>query len=190
MDNNQLNNSAVLKKRYNPLKDANFWVAFVLGSGPVIFLLIYKGFIFQSPVIINLIFLITWEVWIILRKGRKGSLLLGFLIAAGIAIISFFPIREIENKRQEKQIEQVKEKINQQIQLELEKMKNSSNAEQSKELINCPGPYRIIASDGNCKWSCSQGTMPGDSNECVCKPGYIETGKDSLGRRICEVVNK
>jgi len=146
MENNQSNNNVALEKRYNPLKDANFWVAFVLGGGPAIFLLIYKGFIFQSPVIINLVFLITWEAWIILKKGKKGSLVFGFFIAIIIAVVSFFPIREIENQRQKKQIEQAQENIKQQIQLELEKMKNSSsNQAKDARIIADMGQVRAAA---------------------------------------------
>ncbi len=50
----------------------------------------------------------------------------------------------------------------------------------------CPKPYHVITSDDRCVWSCSTGTTPDSaSNECVCKPGYTQTGTDSFGRRTC-----
>ncbi len=53
----------------------------------------------------------------------------------------------------------------------------------------CPAPYHVVAPDGRCVWSCSEGTTPDKkTNECVCKPGLKETGKDQFGRRICTKV--
>ena len=50
----------------------------------------------------------------------------------------------------------------------------------------CPAPYRVQTSDGRCVWSCSQGTQPDPaSDECVCQPGFTETGQDQFGRRVC-----
>ena len=63
-----------------------------------------------------------------------------------------------------------------------------SNVERDNIIkINCPSPYRLMTDDGRCLWSCYPGSTPGANNECVCKPGYVETGKDKLGRRICEL---
>ena len=50
---------------------------------------------------------------------------------------------------------------------------------------NCPGPYHVLTNDGRCVWSCSAGTQPGASGECECQPGYVETGQDNFGRRVC-----
>ena len=50
---------------------------------------------------------------------------------------------------------------------------------------DCPGPYHVLANDGRCVWSCSQGTQPGPSGECECQPGLVETSQDQLGRRVC-----
>ncbi|MFH1256948.1 MAG: dockerin type I domain-containing protein, partial [Candidatus Diapherotrites archaeon] len=50
----------------------------------------------------------------------------------------------------------------------------------------CPKPYHGISPDGRCVWSCSEGTTPDTaSNECICKEGYVETGTDQFGRRVC-----
>lgn len=59
----------------------------------------------------------------------------------------------------------------------------------TQESKACPVPYLVINAAGNCVWSCSQGTVPGSNGECECKAGYSETGKDSLGRRICEIIS-
>lgn len=59
-------------------------------------------------------------------------------------------------------------------------MSFSSNA-------SCKGPYHVLAPDGRCVWSCSEGTTPGKVApfECVCKPGFKETSTDRFGRRVC-----
>jgi len=50
----------------------------------------------------------------------------------------------------------------------------------------CEPPYHGLSPEGNCVWSCGQGTQPDSlSNECVCQPGLIEVGTDEFGRRIC-----
>jgi len=54
----------------------------------------------------------------------------------------------------------------------------------------CPGPYHTTNANGFCGWSCSVGTTPSTSGECECQTGYSETGKDSFGRRVCEIIEK
>lgn len=53
----------------------------------------------------------------------------------------------------------------------------------------CPSPYRAVASDGRCVWSCGSGTQPDDpsniNGQCVCKAGYTESSTDQFGRRVC-----
>ena len=49
----------------------------------------------------------------------------------------------------------------------------------------CEGPYHVPTNDGRCVWSCAQGTQPGPSVECECRPGLVETGHDQFGRRVC-----
>ena len=49
----------------------------------------------------------------------------------------------------------------------------------------CAGPYHVPTSEGHCVWSCSQGTQPGPSGECECRPGLVETAQDIYGRRVC-----
>ena len=50
----------------------------------------------------------------------------------------------------------------------------------------CPGPYTVERPDGECVWSCGEGTTPdAASNECICKPGLVERGTDGFGRRVC-----
>lgn len=112
-----------VETKYNPLKDANFWVAFVLGGGPILFMLIGNGSAFESPVIINLVFLFAWTGWIIFKKGKKGSLLVGFIIAIIAAGISFYPVMKIDEAKREKEINQAMEKYRQQMQIDLDKTK-------------------------------------------------------------------
>lgn len=128
MDNNQ--NNYHLEAKYNPFKDANFWVVFVLGGGPILLMFIGKGFALQAPVLINIVFLIAWEAWIILKKGKKGSLLVGFIIAIIVAGISFFPAMKIEEQIQRIKSRKVLEKFRQQTQIDLEKMKQQQSATQ------------------------------------------------------------
>ena len=50
--------------------------------------------------------------------------------------------------------------------------------------------YHVLSPDGRCVWSCSQGTTPDLSascGDCVCQPGHVQVGKDSFGRKICEM---
>jgi len=50
----------------------------------------------------------------------------------------------------------------------------------------CQAPYQTPGSNGFCRWACAKGTEPAPARkECVCLPGYLETGFDDLGRRIC-----
>lgn len=51
--------------------------------------------------------------------------------------------------------------------------------------VCCVGPYHARSPDGRCVWSCSRGTRP-CVYECVCRSGFVETGTDSIGRRVCE----
>jgi len=49
--------------------------------------------------------------------------------------------------------------------------------------------YHVWTKRNTCVWSCSKGTTPDKSTscgDCVCKKGYVETGTDSFGRRVCE----
>lgn len=77
-------------ERYYFYRDWNFWGA-LLSTG--LFIIIW---IFTNPdalsririddfvyyfILIILIPLGVWETWIILKKGRKGSLIVGFLLA-------------------------------------------------------------------------------------------------------------
>lgn len=128
MNNNQ--NICSIETKYNPFKDANFWVAFVLGSGPILLIIISKGFILQAPFLLNIIFLVVWELWIIFKKGRKGSLLVGFIIAIIVAGISFFPAMKIEEQIQRIKSRKVLEKFRQQMQVDIEKMKQQQGATQ------------------------------------------------------------
>ena len=52
---------------------------------------------------------------------------------------------------------------------------------------NCPAPYHGIAQDGRCVWTCGVGTTPdSESNECVCRAGFVPAGLDQFGRITCE----
>ena len=89
------------RQKYNPLKDGSFWVAFVLGGGITIPYYILQGMFLQPAILLNAVFLIGWIGWIIFKKGKKWSLIIGFLVAAVLTAISFYPINKIdENRRQ------------------------------------------------------------------------------------------
>ncbi len=93
-------------EKYNPFQDASFWSAFLLGGGVSVPFMELNGLFFEPPAILNLIFLISWTGWIIFKKGKKGSLLIGFLFAIIVTAI-FFPlmlkieIRKMEAERRE-----------------------------------------------------------------------------------------
>ena len=54
-------------------------------------------------------------------------------------------------------------------------------------ILVCPKPYHVVNSNGQCVWSCGEGTTPSTTtNECVCQRGYIQTGTDQWGRRVCK----
>ncbi|MFA5953910.1 MAG: hypothetical protein WC817_00010 [Patescibacteria group bacterium] len=116
-----IQNTQSINVGYNPLKDASFWVAFVMGGGPVLLMLIGSGFAVQTPIIINLVFLVAWVGWIIFKKGKKGSFLGGFIIAVVAAGISFIPVMKIEENRREKELNKAMETLRQQMQLESKK---------------------------------------------------------------------
>ncbi len=64
---------------------------------------------------------------------------------------------------------------------------DDTEAESEEEASECEEPYHVLASDGRCVWSCSEGTTPdNDSGECICKEGFVETDTDEFGRRVCE----
>ena len=193
MENNQTNNNINFEPKYNPFKDGSFWVALIIGlllSGQSIFILFTTGQI-HPGLIVSLVFLFAWVGWIIFKKGKKRSLVVGLIIAIILAGISFVPAMKIGEKQRAKQLEESMEKYKQQMEVDLEKMMKDYQSQPSNtttnKTINCPEPYHKLTDDGRCLWSCYPGSTPGANNECVCKPGYVETGKDKSGRRICEL---
>lgn len=113
--------------KYNPFKDGNFWVAFFFGGGFAIPYLIFQGMFLQPPVLLSTVFLIGWTGWIIFKKGKKWSLIVGFLVATVLTAIAFYPINKIEeNRRQSEMKESMEEwskKLEEQIKLETEKQR-------------------------------------------------------------------
>jgi hypothetical protein len=60
-------------------------------------------------------------------------------------------------------------------------------------VASCDAPYHVLSPAGVCFWSCGSGTTPDrndPSGECLCMSGYVETGTDALGRRVCSPVAK
>ncbi|MGE0564494.1 MAG: hypothetical protein AB7O50_08270 [Pseudolabrys sp.] len=50
----------------------------------------------------------------------------------------------------------------------------------------CPAPYRVLAPDGRCVWSCASGTRPDPrSNSCICQDGHVASPVRSGGRLVC-----
>ncbi len=120
MKNNDINNH---QTKYNPLKDPSFWTVFVLGGGPIIFIMLAEGFTLTIPTILNIIFLISWEAWIIIKRGKKWSLVVGFIVAAAITGVAFFFAVKIDEKNHMKEREKMMEELRKKIQLDMEKSK-------------------------------------------------------------------
>ena len=77
-----------IEKKYNAFKDGYFLIALVIGVimiGSYLPKAIALGSIYYLRHV--LIFTLSWTGWIALNKGRTGSFIIGFLIAA--LLISF-----------------------------------------------------------------------------------------------------
>jgi len=113
--------------KYNPLKDGSFWTAFILGGGITIPYLMFQGMLFESPVLLSIIFLVSWTGWIIFKKGKKWSLIAGFFVAAVFTAIAFYPIIKIDEKKQQvemkKAMEEWSKNFEEQRKIEAEKEK-------------------------------------------------------------------
>ena len=128
MENNQINNNVNLETKYNPFKDGSFWVALIIGlilSAQSIFILLSTGQI-HPTLIVSLVFLFSWVGWVIFKKGKKRSLIVGLIIAIVLAGISFIPAMKIGEKQRTKQLKESMEKYQQQMELEMEKMLQKS----------------------------------------------------------------
>lgn len=92
MENNQINNNVNFETKYSPLKDGSFWTAFIVSlllGGQSFLILLTTGRIIPT-FYVGLVVLISWTGWIIYKKGKKGSLIVGFIIALILAVITFF----------------------------------------------------------------------------------------------------
>ncbi|MCD4761985.1 hypothetical protein K8R32_03435 [bacterium] len=128
MESNQLNNNINPETKYNPFKDGSFWVALVIGlllNAQSIFILFSTGQI-HPTLIVGLVFLFSWVGWIIFKKGKKRSLVVGLIIAIILAGISFVPAIKIDEKQRKAQFEKSMEEYKQQMDAELQKMMQES----------------------------------------------------------------
>jgi hypothetical protein len=105
--NNQMNNN-FSEKKYNAFKDSNFWAALIIS---LIFISAQSILIsvltmsFHLVLLPGLMSMIIWVNWIIFKKGKKWSLIVGFLIALVFGIIEIFISAKIESKRMDARIE-------------------------------------------------------------------------------------
>ena len=122
MENNKISNN-LPEEKYNAFKDGNFWVALIisllLNAQPI--LISFLTMSFHSTLIPGLFFAIAWVGWVIFKKGKKWSLIVGFLFALVFCIIGFVISSQIENKRMEASMEKSLEKFRQERELELQK---------------------------------------------------------------------
>ena len=122
MNNNQINNN--FETKYNPFKDGSFWTALIVGlilGGQPILISITSGRV-HPTLIVSLVFLFSWTGWIIFKKGKKRSLVIGLVLAIVLAGISFYPAMKIEEKQRTKVFNESMEKYRQQMQIDIDKM--------------------------------------------------------------------
>lgn len=98
----------VNNKQYNPFTDSSFWVAFVLGGGLTLPVLIFSN-VPYSYYLPQVAFLIGWVGWIVFKKGEKWSLVVGFLMGLLLAALSFYPTIKLEEHRVEKEKAKIQE---------------------------------------------------------------------------------
>lgn len=109
--------------KYNALKDGSFWVALVIGlilNAQSILISISTMSI--HPALLPGIFLIiAWVGWIVFMKGKKWSLVVGFLIALIVYGIGSFISVQIDSKKTDVRIEKSREELRKQMNLEIQK---------------------------------------------------------------------
>jgi len=128
MEKNQINNNTNFETKYNPFKDGSFWAALIISlvlSAQSIILTIAEG-AFQPTLLVGIVLLITWTGWIIYKKGKKGSLFIGFVIAIILAGFSYIPAMKIEEKQRKAQFEKAMEEYRQNMDSEPQKMMQES----------------------------------------------------------------
>ncbi|MEA2088300.1 MAG: hypothetical protein U9O55_00435 [Patescibacteria group bacterium] len=127
-------------KKYNPLKDLNFWVALVIGGAPILPYLIFKMIkydivwdLYKGVMPPFIIFLVVWVGWIIFKKGKKWSLPVGFIISATITfIVMGFTVYLEQKKYSEETLDNMINKSVEELRLELENKKIQQKQKQEK----------------------------------------------------------
>lgn len=122
MENNQTDNSFSTEK-YNAFKDGNFWVALVIGlilSAQSILISI-STMSFHPALLLGLFLTIAWVSWVVFKKGRKWSLIVGFFIALVFGGIGMFISTQIESKRMDARLEKSMEEYRKQMDIEIQK---------------------------------------------------------------------
>lgn len=109
-------------KKYFPFRDPNFWVAFFFSGGISIFNLIRTKTISDPVVIVSIVFMASWEAWVVYKKGRKGSLIVGLFIAIFMGWITILSLGKIEEKMQKKHTIEVLEKYRNERKIQTTKM--------------------------------------------------------------------
>lgn len=130
MENNQMN-SNFSEEKYNAFKDGSFWVALVIS-----FLINIKAILisiesasFHPSLIPGLAVALVWIGWIIFKKGKKGSLVVGFLLGLVLGAILMFTVvgpmidRQASEQRQ-KAMEEYREQMDLELQQQLDETEN------------------------------------------------------------------
>ncbi len=127
-NNNNLENN--FEEKYNPFKDGSFWTASIIGlflSAQSIWFTILSGKI-QPTLIVGVVLIFSWTGWIIYKKGKKKSLIVGFIIALILAGLSFIPVMKMEERNRKARFEKGIEKYREGLKAKREKI-----LQQSKE---------------------------------------------------------
>jgi hypothetical protein len=85
------NNSVNVYDEKNIINKSTFWTSFILGI-MVLLIMFFMTAIswFSGFATSGFVFLFSWVGWVLYKKGRKWSLLVGFLIALTLMFISLF----------------------------------------------------------------------------------------------------
>jgi len=121
-------------EKYNPLKDPNFWIVFVLVGIASIVYLFSIGI--HTVSVTTLMLFLTWEGWIIFKKGKKGSLLIGFLIGILVAAATMFIGIQIENAVRPSINDRLEERFEESMQETLERILEEEEEEYSDSTKN------------------------------------------------------
>lgn len=135
MKNKKLDRASSMGK-YNPFKDINFWIAFIVGLSITILLMLLTMLAtspsmslsilmnsFHLTLLPGLILTVIWVAWVVFKKGGRGSLVIGFIIGLAFAIVAFFVAMQWEMKKIEMRVERQFEENSDWIERDKERQK-------------------------------------------------------------------